>query len=101
VENIDALWIWLNSGKSDDLRTHAFSTDTKWKSHGINIFGLIGHQSRDITRNEAKCIAQRGPTAFDLRAILQKRDNLRATSTKWCMKQQGSQDLKLKQEDKW
>jgi len=38
VENIDALWIWLNSGKSDDLRTHAFSTGTKSKSHGINIF---------------------------------------------------------------
>ena len=26
---------------------------------------------------------QRGPTTFDQRAILQKRDNLRATWTKW------------------
>jgi len=45
-------------------------------------FALVGHHRRDITRNEAKCVAQRGPTAFDLRAILQKRDKLRATSTK-------------------
>ena len=33
---------------------------------------MAGHHCRDITRNEAKCIAQRGPTAFDLRAISQK-----------------------------
>jgi len=59
-------------------------------------FGLVGRHCRDITKNEAKCVAQRGPTAFDLRAILQKRDNVRATSTKWCIKQQGSQDLKRK-----
>jgi len=26
---LDALGVWLNSGKSDDLRTHAFSTGTK------------------------------------------------------------------------
>jgi len=45
-------------------------------------FGLVGHHCRDNTRNEAKCVAQRGLTAFDLWAILQKRDNLRATSTK-------------------
>jgi len=51
--------------------------------------GLAGHHCRGITRNEAKCVAQRGPTAFDLRAILQKHDNMWATSTKWCIKQQG------------
>jgi len=39
-ENIDALWVWLNSGKSNDLRTRAFSTGTKWKSHGINIYWI-------------------------------------------------------------
>jgi len=44
--------------------------------------GLVGYHCRDVTRNEAKCVAQRGPTAFDLRVILQKRDNLLATSTK-------------------
>jgi len=59
-------------------------------------FELVGHHCRDITRNEAKCVAQHGLTGFDLRAILQKRDNLRATSTKSCIKQLGSQDLKLK-----
>jgi len=30
-------------------------------------------------------LCQRGPTTFDLRAILQKRDNLRATSKKCCI----------------
>jgi len=84
-ENIDALWAWLNSGKSNDLRTHAFNTGTKSKvkeSLKTISFGLVGHHCRDITRKEAKCIARRGPTAFDLRSILQYRDNLRATSTK-------------------
>ena len=65
------------------------------ESRNKYLLGLVGHHC-DITRNEAKCIAQRGPTAFDLRAILQKRDNLRAKSTKLCIKHQGSQDLKLK-----
>jgi len=59
-------------------------------------FGLVGHHCREIKRNGAKCVAQRGPTAFDLQAILEKHNNLRATSTKRCIKQQGSQDLKLK-----
>jgi len=36
-ENIVALWVWLNSSKSDDLRTNAFSTSTKCKSQGKNI----------------------------------------------------------------
>jgi len=33
-ENIAALWVWLNSSKSDDLRTNVFSTSTKCKSQG-------------------------------------------------------------------
>jgi len=41
-----------------------------------------------------------GPTTFDLRAILQKRDNLRATSNKMIYKTTCSQHLKLKREDK-
>ena len=44
---------------------------------------------------------QRGPTSFDLRAILQKRENLRAISNKAMFKTTVSQDLKLKMEDKW
>ena len=32
-------------------------------------------------------LVQHGPTAFDLQAILQKRDNLQAMLTKWCIKQ--------------
>jgi len=31
-KNIDALWVWLISGKSNDLRTHAFGTGTKSQS---------------------------------------------------------------------
>jgi len=38
AENIDALW--LNSGKSNDLRTHAFNIGTKRKSQEINIFWI-------------------------------------------------------------
>jgi len=37
-ENIDAFWVWLISSKSDDLRVNAFSTSTKCKSQGKNIF---------------------------------------------------------------
>jgi len=36
-ENIAALWVWLNSSKSDYLRTNAFITSTKCKSQGKNI----------------------------------------------------------------
>jgi len=39
-ENVAALWFWLNSSKSDDLRTNAFSTSAKCKSHGKNIFWI-------------------------------------------------------------
>ena len=39
-ENIAELWVWLNSGKSEDLRTNAFSTSTKCKSQGKNIFWI-------------------------------------------------------------
>jgi len=38
AENNAALWVLLNSSKSDDLRTNAFSTSTKYKSQGKNIF---------------------------------------------------------------
>jgi len=37
-ENIAALWVWLKSSKSDNLRTNAFSTSTKRKSQGKNSF---------------------------------------------------------------
>jgi len=44
----------------------------------------------------AKTLNQRGPTTFALRAILQKRDNLRVTSNKMMYKTRCSQDLKWK-----
>jgi len=44
---------------------------------------------------------QRGPTTFDLRVILQKRDNFPATSNKIMYKTIDSQDLRLTREDKW
>jgi len=43
---------------------------------------------------------QRGPNTIDLRAILQKRDNSRATSHKMMYKTIDSQDLKLKSENR-
>jgi len=39
-ENIAAFWVWLNSSKSDDCGTNAFSTRTKCKSQGKNIFWI-------------------------------------------------------------
>jgi len=44
-------------------------------------------------------LVQRGPTTFDLQAILQNRDNPRATSNKMMYKTTDSQHLKLKRED--
>jgi len=45
-------------------------------------------------------LGQRGPTSFNLRAILQKRDNLRAASNRMMyeFKTTCSQDLRLKRE---
>jgi len=54
-----ALCFWLNSSKSDDLRTNAFSTSTKYKSHEKIHFGFVGHHCRDITRSENQCIFYR------------------------------------------
>jgi len=44
---------------------------------------------------------QRWPTTFYLRAILQKRYNLRATFNKMMHKTTDSQHVKLKREDAW
>jgi len=33
--------VWLNSCKSDDLQTNAFSTSEKFRSHGKHIFFLL------------------------------------------------------------
>jgi len=35
-----ALWVWLNSSQPDDLRINAFSTSTKCKNQGKNIFWI-------------------------------------------------------------
>jgi len=34
-KNINALWVWLESGESNDLRTHAFSTGTTSQSERV------------------------------------------------------------------
>jgi len=47
-ENIAALCFWLNSSKSDDLRTNAFSTSTKCKSHEKIYFGFVDHHCRAL-----------------------------------------------------
>jgi len=58
-ENTAALWVWLNLGKFDDLRTKVFSTGTKSQSVGVTeiiYFGFVGHHCRDITKSEDRCI---------------------------------------------
>ena len=54
-----------------------------------------------LRSKEGNHLKQRGPTAFDLLAILQKRDNSQATSSKLMYKTTHSQHLKLKWWDKW
>ena len=75
---VTKLWkhFCLNRGRifCDDSRTYVFKLD-------------------DVT--------PRGPTTFDLRVILQKCDNLRATFKKMIYKTTNLQDLKLKRYDKW
>jgi len=63
--------------------------------HCDMIYGLA-HQTAQRTQSAAYVIGQRGPTTFDLRATLRKRNNLRATSNKFVYKTTDSQDLNLK-----
>ena len=59
-ENIAAVWVWLNVGISDDLQTNVLNARTKSQNVRVTeqiYFALAGHHCRDITRNEAKCIA--------------------------------------------
>jgi len=55
-----------------------------------------------LSNRKANVLRQRGPTALDLRAIIQKRDldNLRATFNKIMYKTTDSLELNLKREDK-
>jgi len=56
-KNIAALWVWLNSGKLDDLRTNAFSTSAMSQRVGVTAkisFGFVGQHCRDITRSDDK-----------------------------------------------
>jgi len=48
-----------------------------------------------LDQNHKKSVSPHGPTTFDLRTILQKRDNLRANSNKFMHETTDSQDLKL------
>jgi len=52
-ENIAALRVWFNSGKSGDLRNIVFSTGTKCKRHGINIV-WIGNGWSQLSRHYKK-----------------------------------------------
>jgi len=53
-ENIAALWVWLNASKSDDLRTNAFRTSTKCKSHGKKYLLVVTIVA--TLQSEDKCI---------------------------------------------
>jgi len=39
-KNIDALWVWLNSGKSNNPCIQHRHKVAKWKSHEISIFWI-------------------------------------------------------------
>jgi len=54
-ENIAALCFWLNSSKSDDLRTNAFSKSAMCKSHEKIYFDFVDNHYCNITRSEDKC----------------------------------------------
>jgi len=58
-ENVAAFWVWLNSSKSDDLRSNAFSTSTKSQNERVTekiSFLFVVDHCHDITRREDKCI---------------------------------------------
>jgi len=65
-ENIAALWVWLNSSKSDDdLRTNEFSTSTKLQSVRVTekiSFGFVGHHCRDHGGSKGERSPPRKPT---------------------------------------
>ena len=54
-ENITALCFWLNSSKSDDLRTNALSISTKCKSHEKIYFGFVGHYILSLIPSQVLC----------------------------------------------
>jgi len=57
---------------------------------------LLNTIREHLTKITLHHLGQRGPATLDLRAILQKRDNLRATSNEMKYKTTDSQDFKLK-----
>ena len=61
----------------------------------------LNHRVTDTALVPSSAMVQRGPTTFYLRAILQRRDNSRATSNKMMYETTDSQDLKLKRENRW
>lgn len=72
-------------------RTHLNHSRVVWDAQHMKHFVL-----RYVSCN----LEQRGPTAFDLWAMLKKRDNLRVTSNKTMCERTDSQDVNQKREDK-
>jgi len=73
-------------------------TETKpcWAiSKGLLIFEVTNNIVIIFSTDPAVCLTQHGPTTFYLRAILQRRDNSRATSNKMMYELIDSQYLKL------
>ena len=54
-ENVAALWVWLNSSKSDDLRTNAFSTSKKFESRKFFFFLFAGHHCCESRCYKSRC----------------------------------------------
>ena len=77
---------------------------TKNINKKVSFCNLFLHKASELTFfsfSLSKGLDQRGPTTLDFQAILQKRHNSQATSNKTMYETTGSQDLKLKKENKW
>jgi len=66
----------------------------------ISLFSINNCDIGSCIKASVGYLYQRGPTSFNLRVMLQKRHNLRATSNNLMYKTTCSKDLKLKREDK-
>jgi len=76
------------------IRLHDIFGHVVFRPHN---FGFMAFCPKTL---ETSAVGQGGPPGFDMRAILQKRENLRATSNKMMCETTDSQDLKFKREDK-
>jgi len=95
---------WIKAARQQHTNLYIFQTALTQKvlqfdSHEF-LKCVTFRQSYQLDQNQKNTygLVQRGPTTFDQRPILQKRDNSRATSNN---RAADSQDLKFKRDDLW